>query len=236
VALAPIADEIWLADGPVVNFYSFPYPTRMAVVWLEAGGLWIWSPTALDPALKAAVDALGPVTHLVSPNKLHHLSLDAWTRAYPDAALWGPPSTIRKRRDLSFDGTLGDEPPAAWDGEIDQSWVRGSFLFDEVVFFHRASRTAIIGDLSEAFSEDFLRRHWAGWQRWIARLWSITADKGKAPLELRLSYVGRGRAQARAAVQRILDWKPERVVMAHGEWQRANGGAYLEKAFGWLMD
>lgn len=28
---------------------------------------------------------------------------------------------------------------------------------------------------------------------------------------------------------------PERVVMAHGEWQQQDGRAYLEKAFAWLM-
>ena len=44
------------------------------------------------------------VAHLVSPNKLHHLYLAEWKSAYPEAKLWGPELTIRRRRDLSFAG------------------------------------------------------------------------------------------------------------------------------------
>ncbi len=77
-----------------------------------------------------------------------------------------------------------------------------------VVFFHRPSRTVILADFSEAFSDDFLRRHWKPWQRWIARLWGITERPGKAPLEVRLSTLRRRRARER--VRRILAWQPER--------------------------
>ncbi len=30
--LQAFGPEIWIADGPNVSFFSFPYPTRMAVV------------------------------------------------------------------------------------------------------------------------------------------------------------------------------------------------------------
>jgi hypothetical protein len=56
---------------------------------------------------------------------------------------------------------------------------------------------------------------------------------GYGPLELRLSTVNR--SQARAAVEKMLDWAPRRVVMAHGVWRRENGRAYIEQAFRWLL-
>ena len=59
----------------IVSFFGAPYPTRSAIVQLENGDLWIWSPVKLTAALRAEVDLLGPVRHLVSPNKLHHLYL-----------------------------------------------------------------------------------------------------------------------------------------------------------------
>jgi hypothetical protein len=74
-------------------------------------------------------------------------------------------------------------------------WFRGSPLLDEIVFFHRPSRTAVLADLSENFEEAFLRRHWSWWQRPIARLWKIVEPYGYAPLEWRLSW--RNRAPAR---------------------------------------
>jgi hypothetical protein len=202
------------------------------IVRLPDGGLWVWSPVELTGALRAEIDALGPVAHLVSPNRLHHLYLAAWQEAWPQARLWGPATTRAKRKDLAFAGTLGAAAPAAWAGVIEQWDVRLMPAFEEVVFLHRPSRTAILADLSEAFSADFLRRHWSPWKRWIARLWGITEEAGKAPLELRL-LTWRRRA-VRRQIQELIDRRPERVVMAHGVWQRRDGAAYLARAFRWL--
>ena len=35
--LQEFAPSLYLADGPVVSFYGFPYPTRMAVAKLSDG-------------------------------------------------------------------------------------------------------------------------------------------------------------------------------------------------------
>ena len=45
---------------------------RGAVVKLSDGSLWVHSPVNLDPELKAAMDALGPVKHIVTPNFEHN--------------------------------------------------------------------------------------------------------------------------------------------------------------------
>ncbi len=44
-ALEQIGDEIWIVEGEPVSFYGFPYLTRMAIVRLSNGDLWVWSPT-----------------------------------------------------------------------------------------------------------------------------------------------------------------------------------------------
>ena len=150
--LQPFGPEIWIADGPMASFYGFPYPTRMAVIRLSDGSLFVWSPVALSTALRAAVDALGPVRHLVSPNALHHLFLAEWTSAYPEARLYASPRLRRKRRDLSFNAELGDTPEPAWAGDTDQVVLHGSFALTEIVFFHRHSRTALFADLIQNFS------------------------------------------------------------------------------------
>jgi hypothetical protein len=230
--LEPVDNGIWLAEGGIVDFYGFPYPTRMVVIRLAGDLLWIWSPIALSANLRKEVDALGRVAHLVSPNRIHHLYLGDWKALYPAARLWGPASTISKRSDLAFQAPLGDLPPPDWAGEIAQFHFTGSPLLDEVVFFHEASRTAILADLSENFSAGFLETHWAPWKQTIARLWKIVEPHGLAPLELRLSWWRR--ASARAARDRLLEANPDRVIMAHGEWQRQDGKAYLKKAFAWL--
>lgn len=230
--LEQVGDSLWLVDGDIVDFYSFPYPTRMVIARFGTGDLWVWSPVKLEAVLKGKVDALGRVAHLVSPNKIHHLYLPEWHAAYPEAALWGPASTIARFPALPFQRPLEDAPPAAWLPDIDQAWFRGSIMMDEIVFFHRPSQTVILADLIEAFSADFLKEHWSWWQRPLATLDGVTLGKPGAPREWRLSFTTR--APARAAREKVLGWPAERVVMAHGEWQRADGHAFLTRALTWL--
>jgi hypothetical protein len=96
--------DIWIADGPSVAVAGFHYPTRMAVIRLPDGGLFIWSPIRLTARLQADVDAVGHVRHVVAPNSLHHLFLGEWQRAYPRAKTYAPPGLRRKRAVMSTSG------------------------------------------------------------------------------------------------------------------------------------
>jgi hypothetical protein len=232
--LEPLGTDLWFADGGIVSFKGFDYPTRMVVVRLADGGLWLWSPIERTAALEEQVRALGPVRHLISPNQLHYLFLGDWQEAFPNAHLWATAATIAKCRDLRFEVPLADGPPADWAGQIDQYYLDNSLFVDEVVFFHRASRTAIIADLSQAFSEAFLRRHWPWWMRPVARLSKMVEGWGYPPIDYRLSF--RRRASARPKIRELIAKSPEHVVVAHGEVVRTGGAAFLRRAFSWLLD
>jgi hypothetical protein len=155
--LLQFGPEIWIADGLLVLFYGLPYPTRMAVIRLSDGGLFVWSPVALSDSLRASIDELGPIRYLVSPNARHHLFLGEWKSAYPAARLYASPRLRRKRKDLTFDGELGDVPEPEWSADIDQVVLHGSFALTEVVFFHRRVLIAH-GDLPAADGAAFVRR------------------------------------------------------------------------------
>ena len=231
--LEQLGADLWMADGGNVSFFGYDYPTRMVVVRLADGGLWLWSPIALAPALEAEARALGPVRHLVSPNKLHHLFLAAWKERFPDAEMWGTASTVARFPRLDFAGSLGDRAPADWAGQIDQYHFANSPFLDELMFFHRRSRTAIIADLSQPFSEAFLERHWPWWLRKVAKAAGLVEGKGYPPPELRFTF--RHRAEARAKMRALIAEGPERVVVAHGEIARSGGAKYLRRAFSWLL-
>lgn len=226
-------DALWVAEGEIVSLFGAAYPTRSVIARLANGDLWVWSPVKLTADLRSEVDQLGSVRHLVSPNKLHHLYLKEWRAAYPEAKLWGPQTTIKKRPDIKFQQALTDTPPAEWLADIDQAWFRGSFAMDEIVFLHRPSSTVIVADLIQTFSEDFLREHW-GWWRFLARLDGLTQDKACAPFEWRLSFINR--EPARRARDTVLKWDCRRVIVAHGELPHTKGNAFLAKSFRWLGD
>ena len=221
--------SLWTAEGSIISFFGFPYSTRMALIRLSDGSVFAWSPTRLTDALKREVDALGPVRWVVSPNKLHHLFLAEWKSAYPDARLYASPGLRRKRKDLVFDGDLGDAPEPEWAADIDQVTVRGSFYLTEIVFFHHASRTAIFADLIQNFAPDWFK----GWRGFLAQRGGICAPNPGAPNDWRNTFLGR--RAARASLQRILAWPTERVLIAHGDPATANGAAFVRRAFSWLL-
>ncbi len=228
-----LGSDLWFADGGIVSFAGFDYPTRMVVVRLADGGLWLWSPIRKTAEIDNAVRALGPVRHIISPNKLHYLFLSEWQAAFPDATLWGTATTIAKRRDLHFSGELADDPPAEWKGQIDQFYFTNSPFLDELIFFHRKSRTAIIADLSQTFTETFLKRHWPWWFRPIARLSKMVEGWGYPPIDYRMSF--RHRGSARPKVRALIDEHPQHIVVAHGAVVRTDGEAFLRRAFSWLL-
>jgi hypothetical protein len=227
--LSPFGDELWVADGPVRSFYGFAYPTRMAVIRLDDGELFLWSPVRLDEGLRGEVDALGRVAHLVEPNALHHLFLPNWVEAYPNARAYAPPGLAKKRRDIAFDAQLGDAPQPAWAGQIEQIPLEGSVTLTEILFFHHKSRTALICDSIQSFPRGWFK----GWRGLLARLDGIVQPGAGAPREWRLSFVNR--AAARTAVERLLALAPERVVLAHADLTASDAAGVIRRGFDWLL-
>ena len=226
--LVPFGEDLYLADGPEVSFHGFPYPTRMAVARLSTGRVWVWSPVALTVELALAVEAIGPVSDIVSPNKLHHLFLAEWSHRWPEARLHAPPGLARKKAPLRFATELGDDDDSRWRADIDQATFGGSLFMDEVVFFHRASRTVIFGDLIQRFPEQAA----TGWKGLVMRLDGLVGPHGSTPRDWRLSFVSR--RQARTARRTVLAWKPQRLVIAHGECATSGATAIVEAALSWI--
>jgi hypothetical protein len=226
--LQHFGDEIWFANGPAVMSAGFRYPTRMAVIRLDGGGLFAWSPIALSPELRAGVDALGEVHFLVTPTKMHHLSLTTWRNAYPRAVLYAAPGSRQRRLEIGFDEDLGDAPAAGWAGQIDQVIMRENAIAEEVVFFHKKSGTVMFADLLQNFPHGWF----GGLQALIARADGMIGVEARTPNKFRLAFTNR--QAAHAAVERILAWPAQRVLMAHGTPVTADGQAFLRRAFAWL--
>lgn len=228
--LKQFGHEIWIADGcDVVAMAGFRYPTRMAVIRLADGKLFVWSPVELTDSLRAEIDALGEVRHLVAPNSLHHLFIGDWKRAYPNARTYAAPGLREKRKDLAFDEDLGSTPLPDCGGEIDHVLVQGNAITSEVVFFHRESGTVIFTDLIQQFPANWF----SGWRAVVAKWDLMLGSEPSVPRKFRTAFTKR--RVARASLQRILTWPAEKVLMAHGAPVTKDGKAFIQRAFRWLM-
>lgn len=223
--LLPFADEIWIKRVPL-RFFGLQIGTRMSVIRLRDGGLFVHSPVVATAETRAAVDVLGAVRFVVAPNRLHHLFVGDWFAAYPAARIFCAKELVRKRADLPWHGALDDAPEPEWAAEIDQALFRGNRFMEEAIFLHRRSRTLIVTDLLEsAHRED-------GWlERVAARIGGVYERPGLTH-DQRLMV--RDRPAARAAARRILAWDFERIVLAHGQLIERDGKSVFRAAMRWL--
>ena len=235
--LKSVAENVWIVDGPVIRFgylgLRFPFPTRMTVVRLSDGGLWVHSPTELSPALKTAVEALGPVRHLVAPNRIHYWWLGEWSAAFPNAATYAAPGVRERARskgrfaDYGADLVAGGTYP--WSDEVRMLIVLGGYL-SEAVFFHVATRTLVLTDLIQNYERAKIANPLF---RFMSRLSGATDPDGMMPLDLRSTFM-RHRREMGEAVNTMISWQPDRIVIAHGRWYDGNAVAELKRAFRWL--
>ncbi len=234
--LKPVVENLWIVDGPAIRFgapgLKFPFPTRMTVVRLAGGDLFIHSPTPLAAELKGDICRAGTPRWIVGPNRLHYWWIPEWKSAFPTADVYLAPR-IREQAAGRIDfpaRSLDGERGFPWDDEIKTLPIAGSYM-TEVEFFHRPSRTLILTDLIENFEPDKLQTLL---MRWLTRLGGVQDPDGQTPRDMRLSF-GRRKAQVRAAAEQMIAWNPERVILAHGRWYERNGAEELRRALRWAL-
>lgn len=234
--LKPVADDIWIVDGPQIRFgltvLKVQFPTRATIIRLKGGGLFVHSPTPLGAALKAEIDRTGVPRWIIGPNRLHYWWIPDWHAAYPKAEVYLAPRIREQARGrLDFDGHTLDRPSGyPWDDEIKTLPVMGAYM-TEVVFFHVASRTLVLTDLIENFESAKIA---SPFMRFLTWLGGVRDPDGSTPSDMRVSF-RKQRPQVKAAVETMIGWDPERIILAHGRWYAANGRAELQRAFRWIL-
>ncbi len=224
--LRQLDENIWV-DERRQAFYGVEVGTRMTVIRLPGERLLLHSPVELDANLRTELDALGRVSYAVAPNRVHHLYAGEVAKLYPGARLWVGPGLERKRPDLEYVALLGDEAPEEWSEQVQQTFFRGRPYENEVVFFHRASRTLILCDLAFNFGPSA-----AAPTRILMKLLRSYGRFGPSTLDPLLI---RDRGAARQSLERILTWDFDRVVVAHGDVLERGGHDALSRGYDWLL-
>lgn len=224
--LERIDDGLWALATPH-SFLGLHVGTRMTVVRLRDGALLLHSPVALDAETRAAVDALGPVAHVVAPNAYHHVYAGEWAAAYPKAKVHAPEALRAKRPDLRVDAVLdAARPDPDWAGALVPHAIDGSMLH-ETVFVHPATRTVVSADLTENFETS---DHWATRQYLKA-----TGIHGKVGLAVQLHLLFRDHKAARRSIDGLLEHDFDRVIISHGRVIDRGGREAVRQTYeGWL--
>jgi len=233
--LKAAAENVWVVDGPAIRFglplLKMQFPTRMTVIRLSDRRLFIHSPTPVLARLEADVLKLGQPCWIIAPNRLHYWWVTDWQRTFPDAQVYLAPRVQQQDRGrIDFAAhSLDRDSGYPWDAEIATLRISGRYM-TEFDFFHYASRTLILTDLIENFESAKL----GSWlSRLLTKIGGVRDPDGSMPRDMRTTFPSQ---TLKAAVETMMTWNPERVILAHGRWYQANGADELRRAFRWLSD
>lgn len=222
-----IPGKIYIVEYPI-HYAGLDLFSRMSLVRLDDGKLWVHSPCQLDEQLKSEIDRLGEVAYIIAPGNFHHLHVSDFQNHYPDAETFLCPGLEKKRQDLKFDWILGNRPDPRWNAEFDQVAIQGTHIISEVAFVHKNSRTLILVDLLENIGDDYthevslLLKFW--WKA-VFMMW----NNPKAAPEYQIGWGDK--AVVRKGLETILSWDFDRIILAHGNLIESNAKTILNKAW-----
>ncbi|WFU17660.1 DUF4336 domain-containing protein [Bradyrhizobium sp. CB3481] len=207
-----------------------PFTTRMTVVRLSNGDLFLHSPIKFDQSLASELQRIGAIRHLVSPNQFHYAHIGEWSRAFPHAITWASPRVRQRARarrvDVSFARDLGFVPPEEWRQDIDQTLFPGGY-FKEFIFFHKKSKTLVLTDTIINIELDKMPEPC----RTATKLSGMYHPYGQIFFGMRLALLLQPR-RAKAAFAKIHSWQPEHIVLSHGRCFECHANDVLGRIFG----
>jgi hypothetical protein len=208
-----VKDQIWVLEYPVryagINLFG-----RMTIVKLDNGDLFIHDPCEISDKVKGEIDDLGEVRYIVAPGSFHHLFVTDFQEKYPNAETFLCPGLERKRPEIKFEWILGNMPDHRWANVFDQVVIQGTKYMWEVAFFHKPSKTLILVDLLENIGDDF--KHPTS--LWLRFWWKVVYRMWNNPKAAPEYQMGWGKKDiVKEGLNKILSWKAERVILAHGE-------------------
>jgi len=224
-----IDENIWTVDGPDVVFTGITMNTRMTVVRLTDGSLWIHSPIQLSDEVAAFLRGLGgQVSVLIAPNKFHHLFIDPWRERYSDAVIYAHEDLKKKVKSLSNSEALTGTAPTAYSTDLDQVLFSGNPAFREAVFFHRASASIIFTDLMQNLDIEGV----GVFGRLYAKFDGVASPDGGVPRLYK--WFSTNKRADRVVFETIRQWAPRNVLFCHGEPIIMDAKNLLEREFSYL--
>ena len=226
--LQSFADSLWTATTPI-RFAGTRFPHVMTVIRLRNGSLVLHSPCFPSAGLYSELQLLGDVAHVVAPNWFHDLYLTEYKANYPNAVFWGP-RFLHRLKPRVIDRVIEDMIETPWSQEMHHTAIRGFLTFDEVVFLHVPTRTAIVADFLMNVTAD---RTTPPYTRFMYKLSGVDGKLVVIPYLRWFSPTSR--AELRRAARCLVRWQPERLIVAHGSPITGDAMPRLREALDWLL-
>ena len=226
------------------NVYTLFYPiryagckfnSRMTVIRLSiTGDLLIHSPCEIDDKMKSEIEKLGTnVAYIVAPGNYHHLHVPSCQKAFPNAKTYICPGVEEKCTNLKYDEVLEDHKPPSntYENDLDQIVLKGNRIINEVVYYHKSTKTLILVDSIENIGDTtpdtnwLLRFYW----KYVMFMW----NKPKPAPEYQMGW--KNKLDAKKCMEDILKWDFQKVILAHGDNIETNAQETVQKAWSGIL-
>lgn len=222
--LSLVKNRIWHAQQPV-RFGPLTVRTRMTVVRLSTGKLWVHSPIEPQPGLRSEIASLGEVGFVVAPNKSHHLYFLPFLHAFPEARGFVASGLAEKKPELGRFPVLSSHL-AEWEPELRGFEIKGLPALDETIWFHLETGTLILTDL--LFS---IGRETRGLGAIAARLLGVY--DGLA-MSRTMKMLIKDRHAFSRSVAELMELDVKRIILAHDQVIEDDPAGKFAEAFRWL--
>jgi hypothetical protein len=203
-----LAEDVALLEYPLQAF-GIDFGRRVTLLRLRDGRLLIHSSAPFGADDIAAIRRFGEPAWLVEATKLHDTFARPAQAALPNVPYLTP--------------ALLHPPPATWYGQIESLRIDGLRKIDEHAFFHRASRTLVLGDLLFHFPAET-----RGWPRFFVQ--NIMRLPRLLGISLFFRLMIRDPTRFRSSMRELLQWDFERIVVSHREPIERDAQSILRRA------
>lgn len=205
------------------NLWLMPYPLKMlgvdlqrnvTLIRLASGKLIIHSTAPFAPEDVAAISALGEPAWIIDTLLRHDTFAREGRAAFPAAAYLASEG-FSPIAGLPTGSLL--PPPAEWEEEIAVTAIDGTPELNEVILWHRPSRTLIVADLIFNFPGDH-----GLWMKLLLRLATVGGRHAPGMTRPYLQAI-KDKAAYAASVKKVLEWDFDRIIVGHGVPVEAGG-------------
>ena len=218
-----VPNHIWYAQQSL-NFGPIQIKTRMTLIRLRDGALWVHSPIEPTPSLLAELSTLGEVRYVLAPNRTHHLFFRRFLKSFPQAKGFVAPGLAEKIDDLSQYPVI--PMPGPWRDELKGWFIDGLPVLSETVWFHENTGTLLLTDLLFSFGT-----HNTGMAKLVARLLGVYDRLG---MSLTMKLMTKNKQALRRSIEPLLSLPVQRIVLAHDQVIDEQPVKKLREAFEWL--
>jgi len=218
-----VPNHIWYAQQSL-NFGPIQIKTRMTLIRLRDGALWVHSPIEPTPSLLAELSTLGEVRYVLAPNRTHHLFFRRFLKSFPQAKGFVAPGLAEKIDDLSQYPVI--PMPGPWRDELKGWFIDGLPVLSETVWFHENTGTLLLTDLLFSFGT-----HNTGMAKPVARLLGVYDRLG---MSLTMKLMTKNKQALRRSIEPLLSLPVQRIVLAHDQVIDEQPVKKLREAFEWL--